>query len=53
MNLPTKMGQTKRTPKEHFLVLTGIANGVPDFSLLTLTQDGSLGFTMQDLIEGQ
>jgi len=39
--------------RDHYLVLTGIANGVPDFSLLTLTQEGSLGFTMQDLIEGQ
>lgn len=39
--------------KEHYLVMTGIANGVPDFRLLTLTEDGSLGFTNQVIMEGK
>jgi hypothetical protein len=39
--------------KQHYLVLTGIMLSVPDISLLTLTQDGSLGFTNQDIMEGK
>lgn len=38
--------------KEHFLVLTGFYNGTPELSLLTITQDGSLGFTPQDVLPG-
>lgn len=35
--------------KQLYLVLTGIKNGVPDFSLLSVSQDGSEGFTSSDI----
>lgn len=39
---------TMAEDKNFYLILTGIKDGSPGFSLLSVTQDGSLGFTPPD-----